>query len=126
MDDYYTEDITEFSLREIILLRDLLTAWIEQGLPKGYSEAGIRPMLSKPFGTVFLVNRDYQSVMMNGDKLERYYFTPHGDQDGFLNELLELDPQSLHRKDRDYVVSLCHLHELEKHEIPADWRDYLK
>lgn len=117
MGEEHTENLADFSMREIILLRDTLTAWIEQGLPKDFEEKRVRPMLNRDTGNVFLVNQEYQSAMLNGEKLESIYHTPIERIGGFLSTLLEYDPKLLPLKDREFIVSLCRLHEL-------DWMTY--
>jgi len=82
MSDAYTEDLAKFGFREISLLRDILNAWCEDGLPVDFYSEGVRPAMNTHSGNVFLVNEDYQTAMMNGDKLESFYVTPYQGHEG--------------------------------------------
>ena len=43
MTDAYTENLADFRIREIKLLQQLLTAWLDQGLPHDFYNEGIKP-----------------------------------------------------------------------------------
>ena len=57
-------------------------------------------------GFVFLVNEDYQSAMMNGDKLESFYSTPYNGIEGFFDDLLE-EYASMRHEDQEYMRQIA-------------------
>jgi len=119
MTDYYTENLADFGRYDIETLRDLLTAWIEQGLPNGFYDSGVKPAMNKNSGNVFLVNDDYQVAMLNDDKLEIFHSLPYSGEEGFLTDLItENDAHSLHSEDYEYLVNAADLSDLK---LPNDW-----
>ncbi|UCJ09111.1 hypothetical protein KTO58_07990 [Chitinophaga pendula] len=106
MTDYYTENLGKFGFREIRMLKDILVAWVENGLPEEFSFDNVRPAMNMSSGYVFLVNDDYQVAMMNGDTLELFHTLPYGGKEGFLSDLIEEnDPDDLHEEDVEYVLN---------------------
>lgn len=106
MTEYYTENLSKFGIREICMLRDILTAWIEKGLPGGFDFDNVRPAFNLNSGNVFLVNDSYQVAMMNGDELELFHSLPYGGGEGFLSDLLEeYHPEDLHKEDLEYIIN---------------------
>jgi len=87
MDKIVTENIGDFGFREIKLLKDLLTAWTEQGLPDDFYGEQVRPAMNTNSGYVFLTNADYQVAMLNGDKLETWYTCPICGHEGFREDM---------------------------------------
>lgn len=83
LDEITTTDIAQFGSRERLMLISLLTAWEDQGLPSDFSPYGVKPMMNKHSGHVFLINDDYETAMMNGDKLETWYYCGNCGNDGF-------------------------------------------
>ena len=63
-------------------------------------------MMKTVSGYVFLVNSEFQVAMMNGDKLESFYTTPYEGHEGFKDELQELDRESLHPDDLEYLIDI--------------------
>lgn len=124
MSDAYTEDLAKFGFREINLLRDILDTWCENGLPVDFYSEGVRPGFNLNSGHVFLVNEDHQTAMMNGNKLESFYSTPYESHEGFLDELLELEPEDLHAEDVEYILDLCRA--VEPETIPTVWQPLLE
>ena len=108
--EYYTEDISKFGYRERDMLIELLQAWQDNGLPDGFYEDGVRPAFNMNSGYVFLVNEDYQVCMATqtneGTRLEILHTLPYSGQEGFLSELMELDPTDLHPDDVEYITHL--------------------
>lgn len=82
-----TTDLSKFGWREWALLRDLIDAMVEQGLPGDFENEGVHPMFNKNSGNVFLANSEFQVAMMNGDKLESFYSCPECGHEGFKDEL---------------------------------------
>ena len=123
MADYYTEDLSEFGSRERKMLRELLQAWEDQGLPKTFDDSAVKPALNKNSGNVFLTNENFDVAMMNGDKLQSFYNTPYNGHEGFLSDLLtEHEPSGLNSEDEEYIRELIRLEDLSEDEIPAAWQ----
>ena len=107
MDHGYTENLAEFGYREIKELRDILDAWVNHGLPDNFYGDGVKPAFNKNSGYVFLVNSDYDVVMLTSEgKLERWYMLPYSGEEGFLDDLLELDQESMHADDIEYLQDI--------------------
>lgn len=104
MTNYYTENLSDFGIREIHMLRDIFNAWLENGLPDGFDRDNVRPAMNMHSGYVFLVNDDYHVAMMNGDNLEIYHTLPYSGQEGFIADLLnENNLDDLHDDDLEYI-----------------------
>jgi hypothetical protein len=105
--DYYTEDISKFGYRERDMLIELLQAWQDYGLPRGFYCDGVKPAFNSSSGYVFLVNEDYQVCMTTqtdeGTRLEIWHTLPYSGEEGFLSDLLETDPETLHADDLEYI-----------------------
>jgi hypothetical protein len=106
MNNTTTTNIADFGSRERGMLIELLTAWNNQGLPKDFDVAGVTPMMNMNSGNVFLTNEEFQVAMMNGDSLESFYTLPYGGEEGFLDELIAIDPDTLNQEDIDYIREL--------------------
>lgn len=117
--DYYTENLADFGFREIKMLRDILDAWVEKGLPDTFYQNNVRAAFNRNSGYVFLVNEDYQTAMMNGDELEIYHCTPYRGHEGFLSDLLnEYEPDDMHADDVEYVLQMA---KSEGVDLPESW-----
>lgn len=101
-----TTDLSKFGYREIAMAKELLTAWVDQGLPDDFYDDGVQLMMNCNSGNVFLTNIEYQVAMMNGDDLESFYTTPYEGHEGFKDELQELDRESLHHEDLEYLSDI--------------------
>lgn len=98
----YTENIADFGYHQRKKLIKLLEAWNEHGLPDEFYDDNVRPALNSSSGEVFLVNDDYQVLMMNGSRLEEWYSLPYEGGEGFLEDLLE-EWFDYHEEDREYL-----------------------
>jgi hypothetical protein len=106
MTNYYTENLSEFGARELGELHEILTAWLEKGLPNNFCEAEVRPAMNKASGYVFLVNEDYQVAMLNGDSLEIYHTLPYSGIEGFLCDIIdENNPEDMNSDDLEYIFN---------------------
>ncbi len=122
MTNYYTENLSDFGIREIILLRDLLDAWINKGLPENFYQSGVKPAFNRNSGHVFLVNEDYQVAMLNGEDLEIFHSLPYCGGEGFLSELMaDYNPSDLNADDIEYVLTEA---EANGYDLPPPWLDY--
>lgn len=122
---YYTENFAEFGARERFELIQILQAWDKNGLPDNFASDNVRPAFNKSSGYVFLVNDDCQCAMINPDNgnLEEFYSTPHDGHEGFLSQLLELNPSEINSDDVEYTLQLV---ENEKVNIEgSSWADFI-
>jgi hypothetical protein len=103
MNDAYTENLADFGYRERVELEKILHAWNEFGLPDEFYGQDVKPAFNRNSGYVFLVNSEYQTAMLNGDKLELWHFLPYSGEEGFLSDLLELNLDELHPDDLEYL-----------------------
>jgi len=121
MTNYYTENLADFGYREIRMLRDILNAWVENGLPDNFDHEGVKPAMNMSSGFVFLVNGDYQVAMMNGDNLEEFYNLPYSGKEGFLSDIAnENDPDDLHAEDVEYVLNAA---DIVGFDLQPPWLD---
>jgi len=100
-----TTNVADFGTRELAELRDLLDAMLKQGLPEDFSNDGVHPMFNQSSGYVFLTNSDYEVCMINGDKLESFYTSPHEGLEGFYDELKE-QYEDMNEEDKEWFDSL--------------------
>jgi len=86
MNEMTTTDLSRFGYRERKMTRELLQAWEDQGLPVDFTNEEVTVMCNLYSGNVFLTNSEYQTAMLNGDKLESFYSCPNCGNEGFDNE----------------------------------------
>lgn len=119
---YYTESLSDFGLRELRILKDILDAWLESGLPEQFTESGIRPAFNTHSGYVFLVNDDYDVAMLNGNRLESFHSLPYSGKEGFLYRLLEdNEPDDLHKDDAAFLLNAA---DMVQYNLQPNWRQY--
>lgn len=107
--DPTTTNLAAFGMSEIAELRDILTAWLDYGLPDDFYEDGVTPMLNRNSGNVFLTNSDYQVAMLADGRLESWYFTPYSGHEGFLEDLVDdyrSYPDNWDEEDIEYLREL--------------------
>ena len=103
-----TTNLSNFGYRELIILEELLKAMREQGLPDDFYDEEVHPMMNQSSGNVFLTNSDYQVAMLNGDKLESFYFLSYHGNEGFLDELIEeYDNGNIKTEDFEQLADIC-------------------
>tara|TARA_Y100000114_G_C11764120_1_gene332303 strand:- start:14463 stop:14771 length:309 start_codon:yes stop_codon:yes gene_type:complete len=100
-----TTNLADFGNRELEMVRDLLTAMIEQGLPDDFCNDEVVPMFNQSSGYVFLTNSEHQVAMINGDKLESFYSSPYEGLEGFYDDLKE-QYEDMHEDDKEWFDSL--------------------
>lgn len=105
--DPYTEDLSDFGMREIEALRDILTAWIDNGLPDDFWDSGVKPAFNRNSGYVFLVNDEYQTCMEVDGRLESFYTTPDSGHEGFYEDLLYEANESWEYGDLEYLKDIA-------------------
>lgn len=90
------------------MLEELLKAMREQGLPDDFYDDEVHPMMNRYSGNVFLTNSEYQVAMMNGDKLESWYFLSYHGNEGFLDELLiDYENGNIMEEDLEQLADIC-------------------
>ena len=103
-----TTNLSDFGYRELAMLEDLLKAMREQGLPDDFYDEEVHPMMNQNSGNVFLTNSEYQVAMMNGDKLESFYFLSYHGNEGFLDELLiDYKNGNILEEDWEQLADIC-------------------
>ena len=86
MDDIVTSDLSEFGYRELKEAARLLTAYTESGKPD-FLEGKVQIYMNKNSGCVFLCDEDYNTGMMNGDRLEQWFNCPYCGHEGFKQDM---------------------------------------
>lgn len=111
-----TTNLSDFGYRELDMLCELLNAMKEQGLPRDFDDDKVVPAFNMMSGDVFLTNSEYQVAMLNGDKLESWYFLGYHGNEGFLDELLiDYDNGNIMLQDFEELADICEENgELEK------------
>lgn len=103
-----TTNLSDFGYRELTMLEELLKAMREQGLPEDFYNDEVHPMMNQSSGNVFLTNSDYQVAMLNGDKLESFYFLSYHGNEGFLDELIEeYNNGNIKIEDFEQLADIC-------------------
>lgn len=82
-----TTDLSKFGYREWEILKHILTAMIDNGLPSDFDGDNMVPMFNMNSGNVFLTNDNCQVAMMNGEDLESFYNCPECGHEGFFYEM---------------------------------------
>lgn len=100
-----TTDLAEFGPREIALASDLLSAWVETGLPDEFSKDGVTVMFNTESAWVFLTNADCDvAIIGRSGQLESFYTTPSGDHEGTLDDLRDqFDEGSWDSEDKEWL-----------------------
>lgn len=103
-----TRDLSKFGYRELEMLRDLLTAMLENGLPDDFYDEGVTAEFNPNSGYVFLTNAAGDVAMLtSGGTLESWYFTPYDGHEGFLDDLLDEVDEDWDVGDLEYLVDIC-------------------
>ena len=101
-----TTDLSKFGYREIEIAKDLLTAWVDKGLPSDFDNSEVTIMMNQNSGNVFLTNSEYQVAMMNGEDLESFYSSPYEGKEGFFDDLLS-EYEEMHTEDQDWFRGIA-------------------
>ena len=103
--DITTTDLTDFGNRELSILKDLLDAWQEKGLPKHFLDDEVSVMFNRNSRKVFFTNSLFQAAMLDGGELKMFHTLPSGEE-GFAEELAESfneDPEYFTQDDIEYM-----------------------
>lgn len=87
IEDVLTSDLSKFGYTEWVAVRDILNALLEHGVPDGFYNDGITPMLNTESRYVFLTNSEYQVCMVNNEKLEMVLCCSNCGVEGFESEM---------------------------------------
>lgn len=99
MDEITTTDLADFGFRELKMAAQLLTAWqTDADETTIFGHAGVRVMMNRGSGHVFLTDEDFNVAMMNGDTLEDWHVCGYCGEEGFAEDLFAED--SGHYRDR--------------------------
>ena len=115
----YTENLSEIlgCAREREMVRDILNSWGNHGLPVDFDDEGVKIAFNSNSGHVFLVNCQYQCCMVNGDRLESFYYSPYQGIEGFFDELVEQYPH-MHHEDQEWLRDIAKIIE-RLDDLPA-------
>lgn len=105
--DPVTYDLSEFGMREIKELRDLLDAWLSSGLPDDFYDDEVRPAFNRNSGFVFLTNSEYDACIEADGRLEMWYNTPYYGYEGTYEDLLEDVYEGWGSEDIEYVRDIA-------------------
>lgn len=89
--DIVKADFSEFGSRELHMAAELLTTYDQMRrhgkLPEEWYDKGVHIAFNTHSGFVFMSNSDYQSMLMNGDKLEMWYNCSECGEEGFKEDI---------------------------------------
>lgn len=101
-----TTNLADFGFREIKMARDLLDAWVNNGLPDDFSNDGVVIMMNQNSGNVFLTNEEFEVAMESEGKLYSYYNSPYEGLEGPFEQLVEEYP-TMHEEDKEWFRDLA-------------------
>ena len=111
-------NLEKMGYREMAEVKDILTAYMEHGVPADFYDEGVTIEFNPNSGYVFLTNSEYQVAMLVGDRLESYYCTPYSGHEGFIEDLVDDIDNSWNDEDIEYVADIvdkyCSTEELHK------------
>ena len=85
-----TRNLADFGYRELGILRDILTAWIDgSGLPDDFYGDEVVPEFNPNSGEVFLTNSDGQVAVLAGDELVSFYILSNSGHEGTFEDLVD-------------------------------------
>ena len=105
----YTEDLSAFGYRALIMAKDLLVAWFDgDGLPKDFDADGVRIAFNRNSGYVFLTNDECDVAMAVEGKLYSWYWLSYHGNEGFCEDLIdEYDNGNIEEEDYEQLASIC-------------------
>ena len=108
-----TTDLSKFGFRELEETAQLLTAYINGGVPEDFEEDGVTVMFNQNSGYVFLTNSEFQAAMLDDDgKLYSFYTTPYEGLEGSYEDLME-QYKDMHEEDKEYMDGLKQYHNVQ-------------
>jgi len=109
------------SHREIEIARDILTAYLEHGLPDDMDSDNLSIEFNEKSGCVFLHdnNGGFVAILEEG-KLVQFYSTPYHGLEGTIDTLLtKNNPDDLNAEDVDYIRERAKNDKVDLSEYPA-------
>lgn len=119
--DYYNEaDFKGFGYPQLFEAGELLAFYAAEGGVFGtrknpaltpiaqnyfYRDGDIKVGYNSNSGNVFLIDEDYNVLMMNDGKLDLFITTPYNGEEGFYDDLMDIYDE-LDEEDQDYLDSL--------------------
>lgn len=73
--------------RETEIVQKLRLAQKQQGFPRDFCDIQVTLVVNISLNTAFFTNSKYQVVMLNGAKLESWYYLPSTKTHGFARDL---------------------------------------
>lgn len=113
-----TTNLADFGYREIKMARDLLDAWVDNGLPEDFSNSGVILMMNQNSGNVFLTNDEFEVAMCSDGKLYSFYTSPYEGREGSFEDLLS-EYEDMHEEDKEWFSDVAERVNRQD-EIPAD------
>jgi hypothetical protein len=105
-----TTNLAEFGRRELQMLGELLQHYAaNQYVHPYWTNTQVQAMYNRHSGNVFLVDEDYNVLMMNGFKLEAFYTLPYNGDEGFIEDFSQ-DEDDYNREDWEYLQSIVEAH----------------
>jgi hypothetical protein len=102
-----TTNLADFGMREISMARDLLDAWLVNGLPADFEFDCVTVMLNPMSGMVFLTNAEFQVAVISDGKLVSFYSSPYEGHEGTLAELIDMfDADTWNGEDIEWLEDL--------------------
>ena len=111
-----TTNLADFGYRELDMAADLLKAYANGKGPNDFAMDGVTVMMNQDSGNVFLTNDEGQVLMMNGDALEMWHYTPYSGHEGFTEDLREQftnSPDEWCKNDVEYLLDFGIINEDE-------------
>jgi hypothetical protein len=107
----YTEDLGKFGFIELDVAGDLLKAYARSGLPKDFSDSGVKLAFNINSGYVFLTNDECQVAIHTINResgeiyLHSFYTSPYEGKEGSLEDL-EQEFKDMHPEDKQWFKDL--------------------
>lgn len=110
-----TTNLSDFGYRELGILKDLISAMLEQGLPDNFSDSDVVPMMNTYSGNVFLTNSEYEVAMLNGEDLEVFYTLSYYGTEGFASDLYdEFKDGNIEQEDLEQLADILETEGMEE------------
>jgi hypothetical protein len=99
-------NLEKMGYREMAEVKDILTAYMEYGVPSDFYNDGATIEFNPNSGYVFLTNSEYQVAMLVGDRLESWYITPYNGHEGFIEDLVDDVDNSWNDEDIEFIANI--------------------
>jgi hypothetical protein len=81
-------------------------------------------MMNQNSGNVFLTNSGYQVLMLcSGQMLDLFIVLSYSGEEGFLEDLLQNDPNYYSEEDKEQLLDYLRNSDLDLEEISEEWQD---